>query len=119
MPWRAAEAWIRYNQELLDFFRAHESRAILINISGFNGDPQTASCLLEKFSDTKIAVPYSEIYDRTRISGPAQISKKIRNKLVAAFYLKKFDKLYADLEMNATIPGTPAPKFFRVKGIPL
>lgn len=110
MPWRAAEAWIRYNQELLNFFRAHESRAILINISGFNRDPQTASSLLEKFSDTKIAVPYSEIYDPTRISGPAQISKKIRNKVVAAVYLKKFAELYADLEMNANIPGTPAPE---------
>ena len=105
MPWRAAEAWIRYNQELLDFVSTHKSRAILINISGFNRDPQRGSSFLEDFLATKIIIAYSDVYIPGKISSQAQISKKMRTKFITAFFSNKFEALYADLERNAAISG--------------
>ena len=103
MPWRAAEAWLRYNREILRFFLTHKSRAILINISGFNRHPNQGSSFIEDFLGTKIKINYSDVFNPDMISRPWLASKRIRTKLVSLFYLSEFEALYAEMERNATI----------------
>jgi len=105
MPWSAAAAWIRYNQEILDFFYTHKTRSILINISGFNKDPKINSSFLEDFLETKMAIGYSDVFCPGNISDSGKITNKMRTGLVTAGFSKKFEAIYSSLERNAAISG--------------
>jgi len=105
-PWIAASAWIRYNEEILSFYKAHKSHTLLININDFNRDHVSSVRLLEDWLGVKLPVPYTTIYHPSELKSKPTDRKRLTVRLIGKVYGERMDEIYQTLESLATIGGS-------------
>jgi hypothetical protein len=102
----AASAWQRYNRDILRFFLENESLCALVNIGGFNRNPEQARMTVERRLVFSLGKPYSDVYSPKAITSEEGKHYGVYTKLDRLFYGKALDSLYAELENHALIDVT-------------
>jgi len=102
LPWQAATAWIRYNEEILSFYKSHIDNCILININNFNETHNESTVILENWLGLKLPEPYTDVYHPGEIS-TGSTNNKILYKLISKIYYKKLSHIFSELEAFSKI----------------
>ena len=100
--WWAGGAWLRYNREILNFYKENSDKSLLINIGGFNQSPDDATAQLSKIFDIDFNCPYSAVYSPKDITS-GQAKPGIFTQLNLFFLGKRLRALYGELESHALI----------------
>ncbi len=106
IPWLAAGAWLRYNQDLLKFVYKTPGQCFLINIGAFNADTQPSLRLLEDWLQFHFKTPYEAVYDRKEIRHAPSEQNPLIQKLLQTVYGKRLQATYTELESVAHIRRT-------------
>lgn len=104
MPWIPATAWLNYNNQLLSFFRKHSRNAVLINIEGFNKNPEKAIKVLGFELGISLDQSYNTVYQPNELASGDPRSKGLRLKLYRLWYGAKLDLMFQKLDSYALIP---------------
>lgn len=100
--WWAGGAWIRYNQEIFDFYLKNKEKSILINIGGFNKSYDNAINVLANKLDTELPCSYKEVYSPKDIAAQG-VETGAFTKLNLLFLGDRLEKLYRNLERHAMV----------------
>lgn len=102
----AASAWIRYNNEILAFFKKNPQKCVLVNIGGFNRNPEEARAAVAAALDLNLHKPYSDVYAPKYITSDSARPTGFYTRLCEMFYRGRLDALYAELEANALVDAS-------------
>ena len=105
-PFVAGKAWLRYNHEILGFCEKRSAVSTLINIDGFNADPERGRRLLSEWLGFSLDCLYNQVYRPSELRKGKYRKRSIIELLNYGLYRKEFSSLYAQLETCALIPGS-------------
>ena len=103
MPWLPANAWLKYNQAILDFYNTHSHNSILISISGFNLHHEESRHHLSEFLGCELSTPYTEVYHKDEIVHEASASSNPLHRLIDMAFSMQLATTLQSLESVATI----------------
>ena len=104
-PWLAASAWIRYNEDIISFYKTHKAQALLVNIHGFNHDHASSVNLLEDWLGIELPVSYTDVYHPSELKTAPAGQRRLTSRLIDKVYGKRMDEIYRTLESLAAIRG--------------
>jgi hypothetical protein len=102
-PWWAGGAWLRYNNEILQFAHCNRDRVICISIDGFNKSQESSISKLEKWISLPLTVPYSDVFSPGEIGTNQNLHKRWYIGINRRVYGDQLDSVYARLEEVALI----------------
>lgn len=112
-PFLAGKAWLHYNHEILGFFEKRSAASTLINIDGFNADPERGRRLLSEWLGFSLDCLYNQVYRPSEFRKGKYPKRSVIELLNYGLYRKEFASLYAQLEICALIPESLPGKFSR------
>ena len=98
-PWRAADAWLIYNNALLDFYRKNKEKCLIACISGINMDPENSVKKISNWLGYPLVKPYEDVFRASKIKRDLSLVTKCYRPIIEAcrgiHLTKTFDKLQA------------------------
>lgn len=102
-PIMAADAWLLYNNRLIEFYNKHPKKCLIANINGINNSPKHSLPIISKWLEYDLSKPYSDVYHPKDIAiSPSRITK-LYLPIIKAFRGHALDKTYNKLEELAAI----------------
>ena len=99
----AAGAWLRYNSDILKFFLSNQDYCALVNIGGFNRNPDVARAAVGRRLGISLDNPYSNVFSPKAISSDKATHYGIYTKLNRLLFGSSLNALYVDLENHALV----------------
>ncbi|MCA9473349.1 MAG: hypothetical protein MRJ96_11460 [Nitrospirales bacterium] len=106
MPWLAYIAWIAYNARIVDFYKRHPSKCLVLNIQGVARKQKDAQKRLSQFLGYSLDQPYSTIYKQEEISEEPR-QRSLPRWILENMYEERLMSIYQSLESIAAIPEMP------------
>ena len=102
-PWLPASAWLRYNKSIIEYHKNNPDNSIVINISGFNKTHEKSRLILSDFLNYDFDKPYTDVFHKNEIASKPPQKSNLIYRILDAYYRKKLNTLYNQLESIATI----------------
>lgn len=104
MPWLGASAWLRYNDDILQFKSRHPDDCAIISIDAFNQKHVEAIQTLGAWLDYDFSVPYSTVYRSKEIKQADSRTLTSTARIVTRVYQTRFEDMLRKLNQAALIP---------------
>ncbi len=103
MPWIPAQAWLRYNSEILSFHKNNPERSVIISITGFNKTHERSRTILGDKIGADLSRPYTDVFRREELDSTPHDIKRQAHGIFDRFYLGRLFSLHDELERVAAI----------------
>lgn len=103
MPWLPANAWIKYNKNIIDFITDNKKNYALISIDGFNLNYVKGSQFISEFMGIELKKAYTSIYHPTELSAKKVELKGLKKIFSKYMFGRDLKIIYEALEKKADI----------------
>ncbi len=106
MPHRAADAWLLYNQRIIDFHKRFPEKSVIISIDEINRSPETTIPVLSDWMGYTLDKPYHDVYRPKAISTSVSLRTAFYLPIIRAFRSAQLEHVMTILNSRALIPDT-------------